>query len=451
MNFLNDLLAAWGNGQTPFAQDQMQTMQSGGMPIPDFVNAPPQGLPSMVGSMPRTPMPLQKPMLAGSGNSEGMSRRPPAAVVSGPEPVSADLAAPSFATTLSGALQGASRASNPLGAVLGGIGGALGAGDAVNEKNQTFRLLKARGLSDADAALAVKNPQYMQQLLTMLARKEAPMSEADQLELEKKRLEIEALKNARPNLTKDAPTGTMWVDPNDQSKGVRMIPGYEAKPDPIEVAIKKDELARSRDATKADDTRIKTLRAEGDQGREVLDKIARLREARKGVSYEGGFGADTRTWLGKNLPDVPGPFGLPFIPSRDEAGKAEQIGQIATELQLGLTNQTKGAISDREMALFGSSTPGMAMSDAGANNVMLAYEAGGLRQRERPKFYEAYRKTNGSLEGADEAWDAFVQSKPILEPSADGFKVNQDNIGAWREFVGGEGASSGFKVLGVIR
>lgn len=227
MNFLDDLLAAWGNGQTPFAQSQMQTMQGGGMPIPDFVNAPPQGLPSMVGSMPRTPMPLQKPMLAGSGNTEGMSRRPPAAVVSGPEPVSADLAAPSFATTLSGALQGASEATGPLGALLGGIGGAIGANDAVTEKNQTFRLLKQRGLSDADAALAVKNPQYMQQLLTMLARKEAPMSEADQLELEKSRLEIEALKRARPSLVKDAPEGTMWVDPNDQSKGVKPIPGYD--------------------------------------------------------------------------------------------------------------------------------------------------------------------------------------------------------------------------------
>ena len=197
MNFLDDLLAAWGNGQTPFAQSQMQTMQGGGMPIPDFVNAPAPGLPSMVGSMPRTPMPLQKPMLAGSGNTEGMSRRPPAAVVSGPEPVMADLAAPSFATTLSGALQGASEATGPLGALLGGIGGAIGANDAVTEKNQTFRLLKQRGLSDADAALAVKNPQYMQQLLTMLARKEAPMSEADQIELEKKRLELENMRNGK--------------------------------------------------------------------------------------------------------------------------------------------------------------------------------------------------------------------------------------------------------------
>lgn len=244
MNFLDDLLAAWGNGQTPFAQDQMQTMQGGGMPIPDFVNAPAPGLPSMVGSMPRTPMPLQKPMLAGSGNSEGMSRRPPAAVVSGPEPVSADLAAPSFATTLSGALQGASEATGPLGALLGGIGGAIGANDAVTEKNQTFRLLKQRGLSDADAALAVKNPQYMQQLLTVLARKEAPMSEADQLELEKSRLEIEALKRARPSLVKDAPEGTMWVDPNDQSKGVKPIPGYDknSKGGPTEFAQREQAL-----------------------------------------------------------------------------------------------------------------------------------------------------------------------------------------------------------------
>lgn len=240
--------------------------------------------------------------------------------------------------------------------------------------------------------------------------------------------------------TKGAPNGYMWNDPNDPSKGVSAMPGFKEKPDPIETMVRREEV-------KADNKRMSDLRKEGDIGRDTLDKVMQLRNAREGVSYEGGVLPEWRTVLGKWLPDSPIPgVGLPFVPSQEEAGKAEQVGSLATDIQLQFTQKTKGAISNREMELFGAATPGMTMSDAGAKGVIEGFEAGSLRMREKPKFYEAYRRSNGSLDGADEAWDSFVDERPILEDDGKGgFTVNRENVGAWREYIprGGDPGISG--------
>ena len=325
-------------------------------------------------------------------------------------------------------------------ALLSGAGGPLGAlGNLMLQNGQNDQQVAVKNQT-YDWLLKQKDPQTGQPITPEMAKVIVTNKDVASQVLPR----LLGTKATVEAATKGAPTGYMWKDPTDPAKGVSVMPGFEPKPDPIEVAIKRDELARNQQQSKADDTRIKGIRAEGDAGRETLSKIQQLREARKGVTYEGGFAPDARTKLGKILPDSPIPgVGLPFVPSQEEAGKAEQVQSLATDIQLQFTGKTKGAISDKEMALFGQATPGMAMSDAGAQSVMDGMEAGALRSREKPKFYEAYRKANGSLDGADDAWDTFVDSKPILEPDANGsFRVNKANVGAWREFVGGNAPQS---------
>lgn len=192
-----------------------------------------------------------------------------------------------------------------------------------------------------------------------------------------------------------------------------------------------------------DNKRLFSMQENADVARSIVTDVGRLRAARDKVSYEGGPLQSARTLAGKWLPDGPGPFGIPGIPSQEEAGQAENIGSISTEMQLRFAEKTKGAISDREMALFGSAVPGMDMSDAGAKHVMDGMEAGSLRAVERAKFYDAWRQKSGSLAGADEAWDNFTQRFPVFaEDGKGGFTINRENIGAWRGLLGGKADQS---------
>lgn len=306
---------------------------------------------------------------------------------------------------------------NVMASVLRGVGGPLGALGAAMEqsaasekqtklRNDTYDMLLRRGVDSDTARMAVTDPSVGKVVIP-------------------RALGLGGASDA----TKNAPTGYMWNDPTDQSKGVRQIPGFAPKPDPIETAMRKEEF-------KADSKTMAELEKSGNVARDTLDDINRLRNARKAVGYEGGFFTGARTFLGKNLPDGIGVVGIPGIPSQEEAGRAEEVESIATNLQLKFTEKTKGAISNREMELFGRATPGMSMSDAGAENVMDAFEAGATKAREKPKFFEAYRRAHGTLDGADSAWDSFVESKPVLtDDGKGGYSVNKKNATAWGDFV----------------
>lgn len=327
-----------------------------------------------------------------------------------PQPSALPDASP--ATYLAGALRGASAANNPIGMLLGGLGGAIGAGGQVDQRNQLYKTLMANGMSGPQAALFVQSPEAYK-----LVAGGGGATTDDLREYE---------------FAKRQGFDGSYLDFQSKMSEIRRA----GKVDPMEVMLKRDELQRQRDQNKSDDKRMAEVRSQGDTGRGLVDKLGRLRDARAGVSYEGGIAPNLRTWLGRNLPDGPSWLGLPGVPSQQEAGRAEEVQSLGTEIQLLFTQQTKGAISNREMDLFGQATPGMSMSDAGAQNVINGMEAGAIRAREKPKFFEAWRKKNGTLDGADAAWDSFVETTPIIIPDGQGgFTVNKSNAIAWQRFL----------------
>lgn len=179
---------------------------------------------------------------------------------------------------------------------------------------------------------------------------------------------------------------------------------------------------------------VDRMREQADGARTGLANVAQMRALRSKVGYEGGMLNETRTAIGKKLPIL---SILPGIPSAEEAGSAEAIGSLATQMQLDFTNATKGAISDAEMRLFGLATPGMSMTDPGANQILDGMEAGYERVKERSKFYQSYLKNHKSLAGADETWDQYVAANPILSQDKKGnVIINKTNIGNWKNFVG---------------
>jgi hypothetical protein len=196
--------------------------------------------------------------------------------------------------------------------------------------------------------------------------------------------------------------------------GMRPIAGGPADP-----SYRKEVEKSSDPFQKANIDRIGEMRTAGDTARETLGRIAQLEEARK-QSVTG------------TVMRVPG---LSNVITGVTPGN-QTLDAIAAEFTLGIAEKMKGALSDKDVAFLGKTTPGSTMSDEGAAPIIAAARAGAERMRERAKFYETWYSRNKTLEGADDAWDKFLNEKPILSTGKNGQpEVNRANITAWKEYV----------------
>lgn len=169
---------------------------------------------------------------------------------------------------------------------------------------------------------------------------------------------------------------------------------------------------------KTDAGTVSDYRKEADDAMILTDKLDRLEAARSQAKGR------------------PGPVSA-RLPSFSPA--AQMVDSAATEIQLEFTKQTKGAITEREMALFANATPGWQMTDEAARPVLDAMRVAADRKKERAKFFDTWLRSRQSLSGAAEAWSAFMRDNPIIEQAQDGrFRVNKNNVGNWRNYLSGE-------------
>ena len=403
MQFLNDLLAQWGGGQTPWAQEQMRRMQAGGMPTPDIAQGPSPAMMPMGGGQPPPQMPSQSPMprqLPAPMRMAG-ERNPAAPTERAPEPAS-----PSLGTYAAGALRGAAQANNPLGAILGAVGGALGAGDQVNEANQTYRLLVSKGVPEQDAALAVKNPRYMQQLLGQLAQVSAPMSEADRIDLELKRAQLDQMRSKPPQTMQ---VNGRLVQIGADGKTVDITPESAAKTDPLDTFFGKE-------AAKNDFKTVTEYRTAADGAGELRSNLQALRAARSKTDTEGPI-------MGR----------LPALTSAQQ-----QVDSASEAVRLSFVEKTKGAVSDSEMRIFGLATPGRMMTDEAANSIITGMDLAAQRTQERATFFDEWMRSKGTLNGAQAEWQRYANANPVIEKVNGQFVPRPENVGNWREFMSGQ-------------
>ena len=223
---------------------------------------------------------------------------------------------------------------------------------------------------------------------------------------------FEELKLAQEQEKDNKPLSKEGKIQSDVSKGfITPEQGKNAitKPSTEEKVMKRMEL---RDDLKT----LQQYRKDADSARKLLSDVSQMRALRKQKDYEGPV-------LG---------------PALGKVGYGQALQSKATEIQLSFTERTKGAISDREMGLFASATPGLGMKDKEADKVMAGMEAGALRVRERQKFYNAWRARHKTLEGADDAWDSYVDENPVItaDEKTGQLSVNKKNISNWKKYVG---------------
>lgn len=291
-----------------------------------------------------------------------------------------------------------------LAAFLSGLGSsnallpALGGGmQAVQDlkaqqasRNNTMRALINRGLDPDTAAAAVTNPEILKQILPRLFGGQF------------------GGKVKLGTVTNEG--GQEQSVFYDEYGNIQPIGG--PKPSAYEKGLQKQSL----------DT-IKKYREAANQAQTTLAQLNQLRRARQNVGYEGIPFADV--WA-----RIMGLYG---------EGGGEDIRSTAANIQLQFTQQTKGAISDREMSLFALATPGLQMSDPGADRVITAMEAASRRTIERNKFFQQWSRLNrGDLTGADEAWDRYVNENQIISQDNQGnLSVDKSKLSNWASYLPG--------------
>lgn len=196
---------------------------------------------------------------------------------------------------------------------------------------------------------------------------------------------------------------------------------------PLPKALREKMLAQ--DAKALDEYR--SAAADAQNARATLDELEAQRARTGGI---------TGTWwsnsLGRGLARTVG-GGYLGVPTSEQVGAWDAMAAPAANLQLGFTSKTKGAISDREMAMFGAATPGQYTTDIAAKPMIAAQRAALQRTEERAIFYENWLSTHGSSRGWQEAWTKFTNENPVVQVDKSGniIGANTANIGNWRPYL----------------
>lgn len=292
-------------------------------------------------------------------------------------------------------------------AILPAIGGAIGAVEAQEQgaqaRSQTMRALMGRGLDADTAAAAASNPEILKVVLPGLfgGSAERKLGEAF-----------------------DPETGQPYKFFYSEKGNANIERIGGGKKDATDNALT---TAQGR----ANIKRVELMKNEANSARELLGSLGQLKAAREGIpdtlkGLPGGLGSTVAGWTDY--------FGV--------TDGARALNPQELNIQLGFTERTKGAITDREMGMFAGAVPGFGMTDAAAGKVIAGMEAAAQRKIEQAKFYEEWMARNkNSLQGAQDAWDAYRSANPIISRNPDGtLSVNTNNIGNWSDYVAGDGA-----------
>jgi hypothetical protein len=336
----------------------------------------------------------------------------------GPAPV----AEPSAGTAWKGALQGFSE-----GGLFGAIGGAMDAQDKVTKQNELYQTLVSGGVEPRTAQLLMKQPEAYkvieglkaERLKTQMANQTAQFLankfQMDPVQAQAVAQDPELLrKYLQPGGTQGAFTGP------DAYKVVdgRLVQLTAEGPQDVTPERPRTKLQDRIDQEqfKADVKSVDRYIQDADSANDLLNKLGRLKIARDQTGREGPI---------SNI-----------LPSY--SAEAQQVDSASTEIQLEFTKQTKGAITEREMSLFAGATPGWQMTDEAAGPVIQAMELAAQRTKEKAAFYDAWLRTHSSLNGAQNAWNAFMNDKPIIQKDQSGrLQLAPENLGAWQAYLGG--------------
>jgi len=195
------------------------------------------------------------------------------------------------------------------------------------------------------------------------------------------------------------------------AKATQSNNGITIGPDGTVTIGGKGDAAYDTQGAKNDANTIKEARDAAATAQELRSLAVQMEKVLPNVGYTG-FGGE---FSGK-IDDIVG-----FLPG--EKGSRGAFKQMSMDSQLAMTQKTKGAITDREMAMFKEAVPGLTQSGPGNKAMIGIMKAAATRQEQRASFFEQYRAKNRTLNGATEAWGKYLEENPLISNEGGGIQL----------------------------
>lgn len=107
----------------------------------------------------------------------------------------------------------------------------------------------------------------------------------------------------------------------------------------------------------------------------------------------------------------------------------QALETASNSLSLDVAQKMKGSLSDKDIAFVKSQVTTATTRDAAAKPALDAIRAGFERAGQRAQFYRTWAETNGNINGADAAWNKYINENPMTvedKSAVGGRKFNPD-------------------------
>lgn len=130
--------------------------------------------------------------------------------------------------------------------------------------------------------------------------------------------------------------------------------------------------------------------------------------------------------------------GLPVV--RNVRGmfdpQVAEMNAIVEQITPAQREPGSGVMSDADIRMYRASVVGLDKPGPANSRIAARGTAGAMRERDYAAFMDYYAKVNGTLNGAQEQWDAYKQAEPVYDPQSGQVRRARP----WRQYFGIEQA-----------
>lgn len=198
--------------------------------------------------------------------------------------------------------------------------------------------------------------------------------------------------------------------------GTRVLPGVDATNKGMRLTMPDgtvfEQGSLGKPETKNQATTLKEAQDAAASGAQLKQTTQILRKANENTGYSGvggrlvGRALDFGEQMGVDLPGDPGSRAIM------ESG--------GLDVALEKVSKTKGAISNAEMNLFMSASPGLQKTPEGNAAILDMIDAIADRQVMRATELERWVGQTGSTRGFEEAWNKYINENPLIVEGQNG-------------------------------
>jgi hypothetical protein len=206
--------------------------------------------------------------------------------------------------------------------------------------------------------------------------------------------------------------GDMWFPDYNKTTGkwTFLGPGGQIRTTPPEGAQRPTDSIYS-DLSGINAKRLEGLYEDYDLSRDELQAANRALDLLDDPEVWTGIFADTATTLKGALVSA----GVASQKTMDQVGKMEELRNLTFKFVMKNVANTKGAVSDREMALFAKASPNLQNSVQGNQRILEGVRMIAERKMEQKHFMnEQVLGKKVPYHEAEKAWDEYAKANPIF-------------------------------------